>query len=105
MDVCPDCGSCYETGEVDDCECGYSFARRRKAKIQAEAGELQLLEERQASMVKHQKTIYANLLAKQKNSTKMDGSPYSDKYASAAFKGLFGQWPPRRWQKELGASR
>ena len=105
MDVCPDCGSCYETGEVDFCECGYSFAKRRKAQIEAEAGELQLLEDRQASMVKHQKTIYANLLAKQKNSTKMDGSPYSDKYACAAFKGLFGQWPPRRWQKELGATR
>lgn len=105
MDVCPDCGLCYETGEVDCCECGYSFARRRKAQIEAEAGELQLLEDRQASMVKHQKTIYANLLAKQKNSTKIDGSPYSDKYASAAFKGLFGQWPPRRWQKELGALR
>lgn len=103
MDVCPDCGSCYETGQVDCCECGYSFAKRRKAKIDTEAGELQLLEERQASMGKHQKTIYANLLAKQKNSVKMDGSPYSDYYASAAFKGLFGRWPPRRWQKELGA--
>jgi superfamily II DNA or RNA helicase len=103
IDVCPDCGRVYERGEVETCECGYDFARKRRREAEVKAGELQALDERHRAMVAHQKTIYFNLMRKQRHAVKWDGTPYSPKYAVAAYNGLFGDWPPRRWAKEFEA--
>lgn len=103
IDVCPDCGRVYTKGEVETCVCGYDFARKRRKEAEAREGELVRLEAKQKAMAVNQKKIYFNLLQKQETSFKADGSPYSKKYAAAAFNALFKNWPPRQWEREFFA--
>lgn len=100
IDVCPDCGRVYAKNEVEQCICGYDFARKRRREAEAREGELVRIEAARQSMLSNQKRIYWNLLEKQRTAIKADGSPYSTKYAAAAYRGLFNQWPPRRWERE-----
>lgn len=105
IDVCPDCGRVYAKGEVDACECGYNFAKRRQREAVAREGELAKYEAKQQAMQKNQKQIYFNLMLKQETSFTAAGNPYSKKYAAAAFHSLFKAWPPRQWEREFLASR
>lgn len=105
IDVCPDCGRVYEKNEVDTCECGYNFAKRRQHEAKVSEGELAKYEAKQAAMQKNQKQIYFNLLLKQETSFTAAGNPYSKKYAAANFHATFKCWPPRAWEREFFESR
>ena len=103
IDVCPDCGRVYEKGDVEACECGYGFSRRRKTDKKAVEAELERVESSTQIPASRQKAVYFNFLWQQIRRRKIDGTPYSEKYAAVKFKSQFGEWPPFRWLREFEA--
>lgn len=101
ISVCPDCGRVYPPGSVDTCECGYDFARSKRAKAAAIEADLVRIEAKNKAIQQNKRTIYFNFLWRQITGKKFDGTPYSDKYAAAKYMGQFNEWPPRRWLREF----
>lgn len=87
---------CYATFKTGPERCPYCnlFLAKQARKVEVQEGELSEYSTPERKVTPEgMRKVFDNLLAKQRD------NGYRETYAAAAFKGMFGHWPPKEWKR------